>query len=49
MLSSARNTNSRHLTDYAIIFGQLLGFFTIGEMIGRMKVVGYHGEPNHEH
>jgi len=49
MLSSARNTNSQQVTNYAIILAQVLGFFTVGEMIGRLKVVGYHGEPHHEH
>ncbi|KAK5076381.1 ATP synthase subunit G atp20 [Lithohypha guttulata] len=49
MLHQARNTNSTHLTDYAIILAQVLGFFTVGEMIGRFKLVGYHGEASHEH
>lgn len=48
MLNQARNTNSTHLSTYAIIAGQVLGFFTVGEMIGRMKLVGYYGEPHHE-
>ncbi|KAK5198201.1 ATP synthase subunit G atp20 [Exophiala xenobiotica] len=48
-LSTVRNVNSQQLTTAAIIFAQVLGFFTVGEMIGRMKLVGYHGEVHHEH
>jgi F-type H+-transporting ATPase subunit g len=48
-LNSVRNVSSGQLTTGAVIFAQVLGFFTVGEMIGRMKLVGYHGEPHHEH
>ncbi|KAK7898057.1 ATP synthase subunit G atp20 [Exophiala xenobiotica] len=48
-LSTVRNVNSQQLTTAAVIFAQVLGFFTVGEMIGRMKLVGYHGEVHHEH
>jgi F-type H+-transporting ATPase subunit g len=48
-LSSVRNVNSRQLTTVGIVFAEALGFFTVGEMLGRLKVVGYHGEPHHEH
>ncbi|ROT39691.1 hypothetical protein SODALDRAFT_358100 [Sodiomyces alkalinus F11] len=27
-----------------VVLAECLGFFTIGEMIGRFKIVGYHGE-----
>ncbi|EHY57771.1 ATP synthase subunit G atp20 [Exophiala dermatitidis] len=49
VLSSIRNVNSRQLANAGIIFAQVLGFFTVGEMIGRWKIVGYHGEVHHEH
>lgn len=49
VLSQARNANGEQLTTYAVILAQVLGFFTVGEMIGRFKIVGYHGEPHHEH
>lgn len=49
MLQQVRNVNGGSMTTYAIILAQILGFFTVGEMIGRLKVVGYHGEPPHEH
>ncbi|EXJ95115.1 F-type H+-transporting ATPase subunit G [Capronia coronata CBS 617.96] len=48
-LSTIRNVNSRQLTNAGIIFAQVLGFFTVGEMIGRMKIVGYRGEPHGDH
>jgi F-type H+-transporting ATPase subunit g len=49
VLSSVRNVNRRQLTVAGIVLAEVLGFFTVGEMIGRMKIVGYHGEPHHEH
>jgi len=32
-----------------VVGAEVLGFFTVGEMIGKMKLVGYHGEVHHEH
>ncbi|EXJ90103.1 F-type H+-transporting ATPase subunit G [Capronia epimyces CBS 606.96] len=49
VLSSIRNANSRQVATAGIIFAQVLGFFTVGEMIGRLKIVGYRGEAHHEH
>ncbi|KIW70565.1 hypothetical protein PV04_02823 [Phialophora macrospora] len=49
VLSSIRNVNRKQLTTTGIIFAEVLGFFTVGEMLGRLKIVGYHGEPQHEH
>ena len=49
VMQQARNTNREHLSNYAIILAQVLGFFTVGEMIGRLKLVGYHGDVHHEH
>jgi F-type H+-transporting ATPase subunit g len=48
-LSSIRNINSAQLATYGVIFAELLGFFTIGEMVGRMKLVGYRGEKGAHH
>ncbi|XMA19274.1 hypothetical protein WAI453_012065 [Rhynchosporium graminicola] len=33
----------------AIIGAEVLGFFTVGEMIGRMKIVGYRGDTASHH
>ena len=49
ILSSIRNVNRKQLTSVSVVFAELLGFFTVGTMIGRMKIVGYHGEVHHEH
>lgn len=33
-----------------VVGAEVLGFFTVGEMIGRMKLVGYKGDKEyHEH
>jgi F-type H+-transporting ATPase subunit g len=49
VLSSIRNTNRQQLITLSVAGAEVLGFFTVGTMIGRMKVIGYHGEPIHEH
>ncbi|KAK5663523.1 hypothetical protein OQA88_3953 [Cercophora sp. LCS_1] len=30
-----------------VLLAECLGFFTVGEMIGRLKLIGYHGEVAH--
>lgn len=30
-----------------VLLAECLGFFTVGEMIGRLKLIGYHGEAAH--
>jgi F-type H+-transporting ATPase subunit g len=49
ILNSVRNINSAQLASYGVILAEVLGFFTVGEMIGRMKLVGYRGETNVHH
>lgn len=49
VLSNVRNTNRQQLISLGVVGAELLGFFTVGTMIGRMKVVGYHGEGSHGH
>jgi F-type H+-transporting ATPase subunit g len=41
LLARLRNVSREELTSASIIGAEVLGFFTVGEMIGRMKVVGY--------
>ncbi|KIV97414.1 hypothetical protein PV10_01169 [Exophiala mesophila] len=48
-LSTVRNASGRQVATVGLVAAEILGFFTVGEMIGRFKVVGYHGEPAHEH
>lgn len=45
----ARNISPAQLATAGVLVAELLGFFTVGEMIGRMKLVGYHGEVAHHH
>ena len=49
VLSSLRNVNRQQLITAGIIGAELLGFYTVGTMIGRMKLVGYRGKVEHEH
>lgn len=49
VLQSVRNLNRQQLAQVGVFGAEILGFFTVGTMIGRMKVVGYHGEPAHGH
>jgi F-type H+-transporting ATPase subunit g len=49
VLSSIRNINREQMITYGVIGAEVLGFFTVGTMVGRLKIVGYHGQPHHEH
>jgi hypothetical protein len=49
ILSSVRNVNRQQLANIGVIAAEVLGFFTVGTMIGRLKIVGYHGEVHHDH
>lgn len=49
ILSNIRNTSRQQLITFGLVGAEVLGFFTVGTMIGRMKIVGYHGEPSHPH
>lgn len=45
-LTRLRNMDTATLTTAGVVFAEVLGFFTVGEMIGRFKVVGYRGDPS---
>ncbi|PSK51851.1 ATP synthase subunit g, mitochondrial [Elsinoe australis] len=53
ILSRIRNVDQQQLTSAGIVAAEVIGFFTLGEMIGRMKIVGYrtsghaHGGEHH--
>jgi F0F1-type ATP synthase membrane subunit b/b' len=49
VLQQARNINRGQLIAGGVVVAECLGFFTVGEMIGRMKLVGYHGETGAHH
>lgn len=50
LLSSFRNFDSQQLATTAVVAAEVIGFFTVGEIIGRFKIIGYrssapaHGE-----
>lgn len=49
ILSRIRNVSRQDFASIGVVGAEILGFFTVGTMLGRMKLVGYHGEPHHEH
>ncbi|KXH60412.1 ATP synthase subunit G [Colletotrichum salicis] len=40
----ASRINTATVATGAVVAAECLGFFTVGEMLGRFKLVGYHGE-----
>ncbi|OXV08683.1 hypothetical protein Egran_03554 [Elaphomyces granulatus] len=49
ILARVSNLDKRELAFVGVTAAEVIGFFTVGEMIGRFKIVGYRGEPVHEH
>lgn len=49
LLQRLRNLDRATLARGGVLTAEALGFFTVGEMLGRMKIVGYHGEVHHDH
>jgi F-type H+-transporting ATPase subunit g len=49
VMQQARNLNRAQVVAGGVVLAECLGFFTVGEMIGRFKVVGYHGETGAAH
>jgi F-type H+-transporting ATPase subunit g len=48
-LARVRNASPKELALAGVTAAEVIGFFTVGEMIGRMNIVGYRGEPAHGH
>nr|POE79988.1 atp synthase subunit g, mitochondrial [Quercus suber] len=46
-LVRVRNLDSATLTTIGVIAAETLGFFSVGTMIGRMKIVGYRSDASH--
>ncbi|GMF76349.1 unnamed protein product [Aspergillus oryzae] len=42
-----RNASPKELALAGVTLAEVIGFFTVGEMIGRMNIVGYRGHPEH--
>ena len=41
-----RNMDTATLTTVGVVAAECLGFFSVGQMIGRFKIVGYRGDPH---
>lgn len=49
MMDRIRNMNRQQLVTVGVVGAEILGFFTVGEMIGRMKLIGYRGDSHQHH
>ncbi|KAI9817178.1 MAG: hypothetical protein M1827_001290 [Pycnora praestabilis] len=49
ILSQIRSLNRESMVTVGVVFAEVLGFFTVGEMLGRFKLVGYRGEVGEHH
>jgi hypothetical protein len=49
VLQRVRNLSRAELVTGGVLLAECLGFFTVGEMIGRFKLIGYHGEVGAHH
>ncbi|KAL2062533.1 hypothetical protein VTL71DRAFT_6799 [Oculimacula yallundae] len=47
VMESFRNMDRAKVVAGAVVGAEMLGFFTVGEMLGRFKIVGYRGETAH--
>lgn len=47
LLNRIRNVDNQQLINAGVVTAEVIGFFTVGEMIGRMKIVGYRGGNAH--
>lgn len=44
-----RTQSPATLAASGVLLAECIGFFTVGEMIGRFKIIGYHGETGVHH
>ncbi|KOS19539.1 ATP synthase subunit g [Escovopsis weberi] len=49
LVQSTRNLTNAQLLAAGVVFAECLGFFTVGEMIGRFKLIGYRGQTASHH
>ncbi|KAI1656861.1 mitochondrial ATP synthase g subunit-domain-containing protein [Daldinia decipiens] len=49
IIQQARNISRAQLVTTGVLVAECIGFFTVGEMIGRFKIIGYHGGSHAEH
>jgi len=49
VLKVSQNLSVAQMAAGGVLFAECLGFFTVGEMLGRLKLVGYHTTVDHHH
>ncbi|KAL4818661.1 mitochondrial ATP synthase g subunit-domain-containing protein [Aspergillus spinulosporus] len=49
ILTRIRNANKKEIALAGVTAAEVIGFFTVGEIIGRFNIVGYRGEADHGH
>ncbi|KAL2822360.1 mitochondrial ATP synthase g subunit-domain-containing protein [Aspergillus cavernicola] len=47
ILARVRNANKKEIALAGVTAAEVVGFFTVGEIVGRMNVVGYRGHAEH--
>ncbi|KAF9885944.1 ATP synthase subunit G atp20 [Aspergillus nanangensis] len=47
IVARVRNANKKEIALAGVTAAEVIGFFTVGEMIGRMNIVGYRGHAEH--
>jgi F-type H+-transporting ATPase subunit g len=48
-LNRLREMDSATLKQVGIVTAEVIGFFSVGEMLGRFKIIGYRSEAVHAH
>ncbi|KAI9705870.1 MAG: hypothetical protein M1836_005276 [Candelina mexicana] len=49
ILSQIRNLNRQQMVGGAVVLAEAIGFFSVGEILGRFKLVGYRGSKSELH
>ncbi|KAJ4164473.1 hypothetical protein LMH87_006146 [Akanthomyces muscarius] len=49
IIQQVRSLGAPQLVAGGVVLAECLGFFTVGEIVGRFKLVGYHGEVASHH
>ena len=50
VLHQVRNINTQNLVGVGVVLAEVIGFFSVGEILGRFKIVGYRSSnPHREH
>lgn len=48
-ISKLRNMDTQQLATAGVVVAEVIGFFTIGEMLGRFKIIGYRSSASEHH